>query len=80
MRVKVKIMVLTLGLLVLWAAASAQLGALAGGRYAPYPSRQERPPLGPIRRTIRRTILGVRAQRRARLHAAPEQGPAELQG
>jgi hypothetical protein len=38
--------------------------ALAGRRYAPYPSAAERPPRGPIRQTIRRIVL---AQRRRRL-------------
>ena len=34
-----------------WAAAAAQLVALAAGRYTPYPSRAERPRLGPLRRS-----------------------------
>jgi hypothetical protein len=56
-----------------WAAAAAQLLALASGRYAPYPSAAERPPLGPVRRTVRRLVL---AQRRGR---APEP-PRALHG
>jgi hypothetical protein len=43
-----------------WAAAAGQLLALAGGRYAPYPSAAERPPRGPIRETIRRLVLAQR--------------------
>ncbi|MDX6473194.1 MAG: hypothetical protein QOK22_2010 [Gaiellaceae bacterium] len=57
-----------------WAAAAGQLLALAGGRYAPYPSEAERPPRGPIRETIRRLVL---AQRRRR---APETGRRALHG
>jgi hypothetical protein len=48
-------------------AGAAQLTAIAFARYAPYPSAAERPPLGPIRSTIRATILTVRGRRRARL-------------
>ena len=50
-----------LALFVVWAAAAGQLAALAGGRYAPYPSASERPPLGPMRRTIRRIVLSSRS-------------------
>jgi hypothetical protein len=46
-----------------WAAAAGQLVALAGGRYAPYPSAAERPPRGPIRETIRRIVLARRRRR-----------------
>jgi hypothetical protein len=67
-----------LGLCVVWAAAAAQLAALAGGRYAPYPRADERPPLGPIRRIIRQAILTSRARRRARLRAVPEPDAADL--
>ena len=47
-----------------WLAASAQLAALAVGRYAPYPAAAERPPRGPLRELVRRTVLAVRARRR----------------
>ncbi len=47
-----------------WAAAAGQLVALAGGRYAPYPSASERRPRGPIRETIRRLVLAQRRRRR----------------
>ena len=50
-----------------WLAAGWQLGALAAGRYAPYPSASERPPRGPIRETIRRVVLYGRRRRGARL-------------
>ena len=50
-----------------WTAAAAQLAALAGGRYAPYPSAAERPPRGPIRRLVRQIVLTRR--RRARTAA-----------
>ena len=48
-----------------WAAAAGQLGALAVGRYAPYPDEAERPPRGPFREAVRRTVLAVRRHRRA---------------
>ena len=40
-------------LVLCWLAGAAQLTAIATGRYAPYPSAAERPPLGPIRSTVR---------------------------
>jgi hypothetical protein len=48
-----------------WLAAAGQVAALAAGRYAPYPSAAERPERGPIRETVRRVVLGVRARRRS---------------
>jgi Peptidase family M28 len=57
-----------------WAAATGQLVALSGGRYAPYPSAAERPPRGPIRQTIRRLELA-----RRRRHA-PDAGRHALHG
>src|SRR5436190_1832851 len=51
-------------LLVPWLAGAGQLTALASGRYAPYPAAGERPALGPVRRVIRRVVLGRRARRR----------------
>jgi len=58
-----------------WAAAAAQLAALAVGRYAPYPSESERPRSGPLRRIVRSVVLAVRDRRRA-----PERGPRALEG
>ena len=55
----------TVVIVLAWAAAAGQVAALATGRYAPYPGPRERPPLGPIRRIVGRTILGVRRSRRA---------------
>jgi Peptidase family M28 len=52
-----------------WAAAAGQLAALAAGRYAPYPSANERRPRGPIREVIRRV---ARAQRRRRGGGEPQ--------
>jgi hypothetical protein len=49
-----------------WLAAAGQLAALTARRYAPYPSAAERPPRGPLREVVRRTVLGVRAARRRR--------------
>ena len=41
-------------LFLVWAAAAAQVGALALGRYAPYAGGAEPPPRGPLRRALRR--------------------------
>src|SRR6266545_4450147 len=57
---------------VVFAAASAQLAALSAGRYAPYPDRHERPPLGPARRVVRRIVLASRTGRRDRRAASAE--------
>ncbi len=43
-----------------WGAAAAQIGAVAFGRYAPYPPPAERPARGPIRESIRQGILLTR--------------------
>jgi hypothetical protein len=45
-------------------AGAAQLTAIAAGRYTPYPNAAERPPLGPIRSTVRSVVLGIQARRR----------------
>ena len=50
-------------LVLLWLAGVSQLTAIATGRYAPYPSAAERPPLGPIRSTVRTVVLGLRGRR-----------------
>ena len=63
-----------------WAASGGQLAALAAGRYAPYPDARERPPLGPVRRSLRRVILSSRARRRERLQAEVGDGPTAVQG
>jgi hypothetical protein len=47
-----------------WLAAAGQMTALTLGRYAPYPSARERPPRGPLRAAVRRTVLTVRGPRR----------------
>src|ERR671934_97859 len=47
-----------------WAAAAAQLVALAAGRYAPYPGPGERPPRGPLRELVRKIVLARRGRRR----------------
>jgi hypothetical protein len=54
-----------LAIVVAWAAAAGQLAALATGRYAAYPRPDERTPRGPLRELVRRSVLGVRARRRA---------------
>ena len=53
----------------LWLAGVSQLTAIALGRYAPYPSASERPPLGPIRNTVRAVVLGARGRRASRTEA-----------
>jgi len=50
---------------VCWLAAAGQMSAVAFNRYAPYLCAQERPPRGPIRETVRRIALTVRARRQA---------------
>ncbi|MBD0329695.1 MAG: M28 family peptidase [Thermoleophilia bacterium] len=52
-----------------WLAAAGQLGALAGGRYAPYPRRAERPPRGPVRQLVRRAVRARRRREEPRLRA-----------
>jgi len=54
-----------------WAAAAGQVGAVAFGRYRPYPPREERPVRGPVREGIRRVVLLSRRRR------APEPEPEE---
>lgn len=48
-----------------WLAVGAQLTALAAGRYAPYPSAEERPPRGPIREVVRSLLVAIERRRRA---------------
>jgi len=61
-------------LTLVWAAAAAQLSALAVGRYAPYPSAAERPPRGPLRKLIRWALV----TRRRRQVVAPEEAAQAL--
>jgi hypothetical protein len=46
-----------------WGATAAQVGAVALGRYAPYPAADERPRRGPIRESIRQAVLFSRRMR-----------------
>ena len=46
------------------AACAAQLAAVAAGRYAPYPSEDERPARGPLRGLVRAVVLAVRDRKR----------------
>jgi aminopeptidase YwaD len=57
-----------------WGAVAAQAGALAVGRYAPYPAAHERPRRGPIRESMRQVIL---LGRRLRSERAGHDEPAE---
>ena len=45
-------------------ACAAQLGAVAAGRYAPYPAAGDRPARGPLRELVRSVVLTLRAHRR----------------
>jgi hypothetical protein len=61
--------------LLAWGAAAGQTGAVALGRYAPYPHSSERPERGPIREGIRQAVLlGRRA--RGKRHLRAVDGPA----
>lgn len=57
-----------------WGAVAAQTGAVAAGRYTPYPAAHERPRRGPIRESVRQLIL---ISRRLRSETAPEDESAE---
>jgi hypothetical protein len=46
-----------------WLAAAAQLAALAGGRYAAYPTRSDRSAAGPFRLLARRAVAAWRGRR-----------------
>jgi peptidase M28-like protein len=48
-----------------WLAVAGQLAALAGGRYAPYPSVGQRPPRGPFRAVVHTLLLRAGAHPRA---------------
>ena len=48
-----------------WLAAAAQLTAITVGRYAPYPSAEERPPRGAVRSAVRAVLLPFVRRRRA---------------
>jgi hypothetical protein len=56
-----------------WIAGAAQLVAVAGGRYAPYPSARERPPRGPFREAVHHVAV---AHRRRRLRLVPTEREA----
>jgi hypothetical protein len=57
-----------------WGAVAAQTGAVALGRYAPYPAPHERPARGPLRESIRQAVLLARRARTRRkgLEAVPD--------
>jgi hypothetical protein len=57
-----------------WGAVASHMGALAAGRYAPYPAVHERPRRGPIRESIRQTVF---LTRRLRAERTPSGVPAE---
>ena len=49
-----------------WGAAASQVAVVAAGRYSPYPPAADRPPRGPIRETVRQTVLLLRRLRETR--------------
>jgi hypothetical protein len=55
-----------------WGAVAGQAGAVALGRYAPYPAPHERPARGPLRESVRQVILLARRTRRKGLEAVPD--------
>jgi hypothetical protein len=57
-----------------WGAVAAQTGALAAGRYTPYPAAHERSRRGPIRESVRQAVL---LTRRLRSERAGAREPAE---
>jgi hypothetical protein len=57
-----------LALFLAWLAAAGQLGALAVGRYAPYPGREEGRRFGPLRQLVRAVLLMI-VRRRAESRA-----------
>ena len=63
-----------------WGAAATQVGALAAGRYAPYPAREDRPERGPIRESVRQLVLvarRARSERRPHLEAVETEESAD---
>ena len=63
-----------------WAAVASQVGALAVGRYAPFPSAEERPARGPIRESIRQVVLFSRRLRSGRRETSePIEEPQALE-
>jgi hypothetical protein len=50
--------------IVLWGAAAGQIGAVLFGRYAPYPTEDERPVRGVVRGSVRLAVLSARRARR----------------
>ncbi len=57
-----------------WGAVAGQAGAVALGRYAPYPAPHERPARGPLRESVRQVVLLTRRSRTRRkgLEAVPD--------
>jgi hypothetical protein len=63
-----------------WAAVAAQTGAVAIGRYAPYPAAYERSKRGPIRESIRQVIFLTRRLRSERGQSVqPAEEPEALE-
>jgi hypothetical protein len=63
-----------------WGAAAGQTGAMALGRYAPYPDASERPARGPLREAVRRLVLLGRRTRSRRGLRAVDGGVSGEQG
>jgi Peptidase family M28 len=59
-----------------WGAVASQAGAVAIGRYAPFPSAEERPARGPVRESIRQAVLLSRRLRSSR--SSSSEPPEEI--
>jgi hypothetical protein len=68
--------IVTVVIVLAWAAGAGQLIALTAGRYGPYPRASERPPRGPIRNSVRAVVLVSRARKRSKLEEVGEAGEA----
>ncbi|HSR24484.1 MAG TPA: M28 family peptidase, partial [Candidatus Eisenbacteria bacterium] len=62
----------SLVIVVAWAAVAAQVTALFAGRYAAYPPASLRPPRGPVRSSIRAVAVAIRRRRSQEARTAAE--------
>jgi peptidase M28-like protein len=62
-------------LLLAWGAAAGQIGSFLFGRYAPYPTEDDRPVRGVVRESVRQTVLLGRRLGHGRRAPAPRGAP-----